>query len=95
MRNFLVRSGVLLDAEGAVRKLRSHGYNASQQRVAVLKALAAEPRLSIVELRWRCPRVGLLTIYRNLELFAELGLVRSLDVGDGPRYELAEDHLAT
>jgi Fur family ferric uptake transcriptional regulator len=61
----------------------------------VLKALAAAPRQSIVELRWRCPRVGLMTIYRNLDLFAELGLVRRLDLEDGPRYELAEDHLTT
>jgi Fur family transcriptional regulator, ferric uptake regulator len=48
-----------------------------------------------VELRWRCLRVGLRTIYRNLDLFAELGLVRRLDLGDGPRYELADDHLPT
>jgi hypothetical protein len=63
--------------------------------LAVFKALAAEPAQSIVELRWRCPRVGLMTIYRNLDLFAELGLVRRFDPGDGPRYELADDHLPT
>jgi Fur family ferric uptake transcriptional regulator len=78
-----------------VRELRAHGYKASQQRLAVLKALAAEPRQNIVELRWRCPRVGLMTIYRNLELFAELGLVQRLDLGDEQRYELTGGHLTT
>jgi Fur family ferric uptake transcriptional regulator len=63
--------------------------------VEVLKALAAEPAESIVELRWRCPRVGLMTIYRNLDLFTELGLVRRLDLEDGPRYDLADDHPTT
>jgi Fur family ferric uptake transcriptional regulator len=79
--------------ERAVRTLRDRGYNASPQRVEVLKVLAAEPAQSIMELRWRCPRIGLMTIYRNLDLFVELGLVRRLDNGDGPRSELAEDHL--
>jgi Fur family ferric uptake transcriptional regulator len=78
-----------------VRTLRDRGYNASPQRVEVLKALAAEPAQSILELRWRCPRVGLMTTYRNLDLFAELGLVRRLDLGDGLRYELADGHLPT
>jgi len=32
----------------------------------------------------------MVTVYRTLELFC--GLVRRLDFGDGPRYELAEDH---
>jgi Fur family ferric uptake transcriptional regulator len=84
-----------LEVERAVRKLREHGYKVSQQRLAVLKVLAAEPRQSIVELRWRCPRVGLMTNYRHLDLFAELALVRRLDLEDGPRYELAKDHLTT
>jgi Fur family transcriptional regulator, ferric uptake regulator len=78
----------LLPVERAVRELRGYGYKASRQRLALLRALAAEPHQNIVELRWRCPRVGLVTINRNLELFAELGLVRRLDLGDEPRYAL-------
>lgn len=34
----------------------------------------------------------MVTVYRTLDLLSELGLVRRLDLGDGPRYELAEDH---
>ncbi len=43
-------------------------------------------------IRDRCPDVGLVTVYRTLDLLSELGLVRRLDLGEGPRYELAEDH---
>jgi Fur family transcriptional regulator, ferric uptake regulator len=58
----------------------------------VLEALAAEQHQSLGEIRARCPEVGLVTIYRTLDLLAEIGAVRRLDLGDGPRYELAEDH---
>ena len=34
----------------------------------------------------------MVTVYRALDLLSGLGLVRRLDLGDGPRYELAEDH---
>ncbi len=34
----------------------------------------------------------MVTVYRALDLLSELGLVRRLDLGGGPRYELAEDH---
>ena len=33
-----------------------------------------------------------MTVYRTLDLLSGLGLVRRLDLGGGPRYELAEDH---
>ena len=33
-----------------------------------------------------------MTVYRTLYLLNELGIVRRLDLGDGSRYELAEDH---
>jgi Fur family transcriptional regulator, ferric uptake regulator len=48
--------------------------------------------LCLEEIRRRCTEVGLVTIYRTLDLLSGLGLVRRLDFGDGPRYELAEDH---
>ena len=31
-------------------------------------------------------------MYRTLHLLSELEIVRRMDLGDGPRYELAEDH---
>lgn len=60
--------------------------------MAVLEAIRAEQHQSLEGIRSRCPGVGMVTVYRTLDLLSELGLVRRLDLGDGPRYELAEDH---
>ena len=76
----------------AIGKMRGGGYKATPQRMAVLRALAEDQHQSIVEIRTRCPEVGLVTIYRTLDLLGELGIVRRLDLGDGARYELAEYH---
>ena len=78
--------------ETAVWKIRRGGYKATPQRLAILGAIAAEQHQRMEEIRDRCPGVGLVTVYRTLELLSELGVVRRLDLGDGPRYELAEDH---
>jgi len=78
--------------EAAVGKLRGMGYRATLQRLVILEALAAGQHQSMDELRGRCPDVGLVTMYRTLDLLYVTGLVRRLDLGDGPRYELAEDH---
>ncbi len=72
--------------------MRGGGYKATPQRTAVLRALIAEQHQSLEEIRARCPEVGLVTVYRTLGLLGELGIVRRLDLGDGARYELAEDH---
>ena len=78
--------------EAAIGKMRGGGYKATPQRTAVLRALAEEQHQSLEEIRTRCPEVGLVTVYRTLYLLGELGIVRRLDLGDGTRYELAEDH---
>ena len=76
----------------AIGRMRGAGYKATPQRTAVLRALAEEQHQSLEEIRARCPEVGLVTVYRTLDLLGGLGLVRRLDFGDGARYELAEDH---
>jgi Fur family transcriptional regulator, ferric uptake regulator len=81
-----------LRLEAVVGKLRGRGYKATPQRLAVLGALAAEQHQSLEEIRSRCPGVGLVTVYRTLDLLSEIGAVRRLELGDRPRYELAEDH---
>ena len=78
--------------ENAIAKIRSGGHKVTPQRLAVLWAIAVEQHQSMDEIRTRCPEVGMVTVYRTLDLFSELGLVRRLDLGDGARYELAEDH---
>ncbi len=78
--------------ETAVERIRRGGYKATPQRLAILGAIAAEQHQRMEEIRDRCPGVGLVTVYRTLGLLSELGVVRRLDLGDGPRYEMAEDH---
>ncbi len=78
--------------EASVGKMRGRGYKATPQRLAVLRALDVEQHQSMEELRERWLGVGVVTVYRTLDLFTELGIVRRLDLGDRPRYELAEDH---
>ena len=73
-------------------KIRGRGYKATPQRLKIVRALATQQHQSMEELRRRCPQVGLVTMYRTLHLLSELGIVRRMDLGDGPRYELAEDH---
>ncbi|HLL38248.1 MAG TPA: Fur family transcriptional regulator [Rubrobacteraceae bacterium] len=72
--------------------MRGGGYRATPQRLAVLRALMKEQHQSLEEIHARCPEVGLVTVYRTLDLLGVLGIVRRLDLGDGSRYELAEDH---
>jgi Fur family ferric uptake transcriptional regulator len=76
----------------AIGRMRGAGYKATPQRTAVLRALIAEQHQSLEEIRARCPEVGLVTVYRTLDLLGGLGIVRRLDLGDGARYELAENH---
>ena len=78
--------------ETAVGRIRGGGYKATPQRLAILRAIAAEQHQRMEEIWDRCPGVGLVTVYRTLDLLSGLGVVRRLDLGDGPRYELAEDH---
>ncbi len=78
--------------DAALGKMRGEGYKATPQRMAVLRALAEEQHQSLEEIHARCPEVGLVTVYRTLDLLGELGIVRRLDLGDGARYEMAEDH---
>lgn len=81
-----------MDVEAAVGKMRGRGYKATPQRMAVLRALCEEQHQSLEDIRGRCSQVGLVTVYRTLWLLSELGLVRRLELGDGPRHELAGGH---
>lgn len=76
----------------AEEKMRRAGHKVTPQRMAVVGALCEEQHQSLDEIRSRCPRIGLVTVYRTLNLLSELGLVRRMDLGDRPRYEMAERH---
>jgi Fur family transcriptional regulator, ferric uptake regulator len=80
------------------------GLKSTRQRDVILDAfLSSERHMSIEELylklRSKHPNIGYATVYRTLKLFAESGIAREIQFGDGQtRYEhVAEgehhDHL--
>jgi len=79
--------------EHALLELSSAGHRQGRARLAVIDLLARQrcalTALDIeAELRRGDDRVGLATVYRTLELLAELKLVGRLDTGQGiARYE--------
>ncbi len=67
--------------------LRAHGYKLTPQRRAVVKIVTStRDRLTTAtiykKLHRTHPGIGLVTIYRTLEVLAELGLVCELFAGD-------------
>jgi Fur family ferric uptake transcriptional regulator len=88
----LWKENYISQIDAAVGKMRGRGYKATPQRLTILRALVEEPHQSMWEIRQRCPEVGMVTVYRTLDLLTDLGIVRRMELGDGPRYELADDH---
>ena len=77
------------DAEAALGLIRSRGFRVTSARRLVLEALSSADRpLSAEELAagadGRVPESDLASVYRNLELLEELGLVRHVHLGHGP-----------
>jgi Fur family transcriptional regulator, ferric uptake regulator len=84
--------------------ITQRGLKTTRQRDIILEAfLASDRHMSIEELylhlRAGYPKIGYVTVYRTLKLFAESGIAREFQFGDGQtRYEhVAEgehhDHL--
>lgn len=76
------------DFEALTQHLRAEGHRLTQPRRAILRALIATPRpLSPAELQARgqtfCADLGLVTVYRTLELLEDLGVVRPVHLADG------------
>lgn len=80
------------------------GLKSTRQRDIILDAfLSSDRHMSIEELylklRGKHPNIGYATVYRTLKLFAESGIAREMQFGDGQtRYEHAtegehHDHL--
>jgi Fur family transcriptional regulator, ferric uptake regulator len=89
-------------SEHAMRSLEREGYRSSAPRAAVVGALA-ELECSVTAreigdlLNQRGHPVGVASIYRALELLADLGLVQRFDVGEsaaryGPALPGGEHH---
>ena len=83
------------------KKIREHKFKFTTQRQIILQAfldskenhMCAEDIYEVV--REGNPDIGLATVYRSLELFTTLELLKKLDFGDGrSRYELNDHNLA-
>ena len=71
---------MLLTKKKVTSILRQRGYKLTPQRKAVLRAIAAtQNHLSTAEIydkvRQEYPGIGLVTVYRTLDILAELGLI--------------------
>lgn len=69
-----------------VATLRQHGYKLTPQRRVVIAAIASTkehltPTAIYEKLHPDHPNIGLVTIYRTLEILAELGLICELHAG--------------
>ena len=78
------------------KKFKGWGYRITRGRRAILDVLAqADRHLSAEDIYMKVhdvyPAIGLTSVYRTLDILANLGIVFKLDFGDGrARYELAE-----
>lgn len=69
-------------------QVRAHGYKLTQPRRAILRTLAGAAKpLSPAEIQARgqalCRELGLVTVYRTLELLEQLGAARAVHLADG------------
>jgi Fe2+ or Zn2+ uptake regulation protein len=88
-------------ADRVSKRLREAGYRLTQPRRAVVRALLEAgnwltPEQVLVRARRRCPSLGLVTVYRTLEVLEGLAVIRRLHLDDGchgfVRSELAHGH---
>ena len=73
-----------------VATLRRHGYKLTPQRRVVIQAIASNqehltPAAIYEKVRQHQPNIGLVTIYRTLEILAKLKLICELHAGDSCR----------
>lgn len=90
------------ELDAVLRRLEAQAYRLTPQRRMILQAfrenpekhLSAEDVLAIVKSSpaARGGEIGLATVYRTLDLLADLGILQRLDFGDGrSRYEMNEN----
>lgn len=79
-------------------KLRHHGFKCTPGRELILEVLSSTnehltPEEIYNEVKKSHPEIGLVTVYRTLELLVKSGILIKLDFGDGrSRYELSENY---
>jgi Fur family ferric uptake transcriptional regulator len=77
------------------KRLKDNGLRVTNQRLAVLEAIAScpEEHLTAEEIfelvKVDCPDIGLATVYRTIQLLSELHLIDKVNFDDGfVRYEI-------
>ena len=70
--------------------LKQNGYKATPQRVAVLRAIASTrehltPMALYQKVRQEKPNIGLVTVYRTLNILTELGLICEMRTAENTR----------
>jgi Fur family ferric uptake transcriptional regulator len=80
------------------QRLRRGGYRITPQRQLVLEAVErlrhGTPEEILAEVQRTASGVNLSTIYRNLEVLEEVGLVSHAHIGHGaPTYHAVDDHV--
>ena len=92
---------MITDRQTIEAALREHGYKLTPQRRAVIKAIAGtHEHMTPSELHERVrrdnPGIGLVTVYRTMDILAEIGLICELHSGNNCRSYLlrrpAEHH---
>lgn len=78
----------MLSEKRITEQLSQVGYRITQPRRAVIRALLEDagyssPAMVHQGARRYCPTVGLVTVYRTLDLLSELGFVRRIHSEDG------------
>jgi len=78
----------MLSEKRITEQLSQAGYRITQPRRAVIRALLEDAGFSSPAMvhqgaRRHCPTVGLVTVYRTLDLLSELGFVRRIHAEDG------------
>ena len=89
-----------LNERRLIAALRQHGYKLTPQRRAVIQTIAANqdhltPAAIYERVHKENPDIGLVTVYRTLEILNKLNLICELHTGEGcPSYTLgaAEHH---
>ena len=69
------------------QKLRSEGFKVTPQRIAIYNVLYGQndhPTAEMIyqNLRKEYPTMSLATVYKTMEIFERIGLVKVLDMGD-------------
>ncbi len=77
-------------------RLRASGHRLTRERQLLLDILSENAHLDAEEIYRKAqktlPQIGIATVYRTLNLFKELGVVRTIDLGENhSHFELCAD----